>query len=85
MPLGEGYADAMKSKVADWKNAGGRPAGASTAAEFLHQFVLENIPWIHVDIAGVAEKKAATTLAPGGATGWGVMTLDRMIRNMFED
>ena len=85
MPLGKGYADAMKSKVADWKNAGGRPAGASTAAEFLHQFVLENIPWIHVDIAGVAEKKAATTLAPGGATGWGVMTLDRMIRNMFED
>lgn len=84
MPLGKGYANAMKSKVADWKNAGGRPAGASTAAEFLHQFVKEDMPWIHIDIAGVAELKSATKLAPGGATGWGVMSLDRMIRDMFE-
>ena len=84
MPLGTGYANAMKSKIADWKNAGGRPAGASTAAEFLHQFVQEDMPWIHIDIAGVAEQKAATMLAPGGATGWGVMALDRMIRDMFE-
>jgi len=84
MPLGKEYAEAIKSKKADWKNAGGPPAGASTAAEFLHQFVQEDMPWIHIDIAGVAEKKSATTLAPSGATGWGVMALDRMIRDMFE-
>jgi len=84
MPLGSGYADAMKSKVADWKNAGGRAAGASTAAEFLHQFVQEDMPWIHLDIAGVADQKTPTMLSPAGATGWGVMALDRMIRDMFE-
>ncbi|MDG2340610.1 MAG: leucyl aminopeptidase, partial [Paracoccaceae bacterium] len=67
-----------------WKNAGGRAGGASTAAEFLHQFVQEDVPWMHIDIAGVADNKSSTMLAPGGATGWGVMTLDRMIRDMFE-
>ncbi|MDG2259253.1 MAG: leucyl aminopeptidase [Paracoccaceae bacterium] len=84
MPLGAGYADAMKSKNADWKNAGGRAAGSCTAAEFLHQFVQEDMPWIHIDIAGVAELKTPSMLAPSGATGWGVMALDRMIRDMFE-
>jgi len=84
MPLGKAYADAMKSKLADWKNAGGRLAGSCTAAEFLHQFVKDETPWIHIDIAGVAHRKGGIDLAPGGATGWGVMTLDRMIRDMFE-
>ncbi|EPX81924.1 leucyl aminopeptidase [Salipiger mucosus] len=84
MPLGKAYDDMLKSPVADMKNVGGRPAGSITAAQFLGRFVKKETPWIHLDIAGVAHIKAGTALAPGGATGWGVMALDRMIRDRFE-
>lgn len=84
MPLGESYAKLLKSRIADVKNIGGRPAGATTAAEFLHRFVAEGTPWIHLDIAGVALLKSASTLAPAGATGWGVMALNRLVADQFE-
>ncbi len=85
MPLGQAYADQLKSQIADVKNVGGRPAGSITAAEFLHRFVREETPWIHLDIAGVAHVKSETTYAPKGATGWGVMALNRLVQNRFED
>ncbi|GAA6207605.1 leucyl aminopeptidase [Cognatishimia sp. WU-CL00825] len=85
MPLGKAYADQLKSRIADVKNVGGRPAGSITAAEFLHRFVKDDMPWIHLDIAGVAHVKTDTTYAPKGATGWGVMALNRLVQNRFED
>ena len=84
MPLGEGYAQELKSRVADVKNVGGRAGGAATAAEFLHRFVKDGTPWIHLDIAGVASLSSATALAPKGASGWGVRTIDRLIADRFE-
>ena len=42
------------------------------------------MPWAHLDIAGVALPPGETPLAPKGATGWGVMTLDRLVRDRFE-
>ena len=84
MPLGKAYADQLKSRIADVKNVGGRPAGSITAAEFLHRFVQDGTPWIHLDIAGVASVKADTAYAPKGATGWGVMALNRLVEDMFE-
>ena len=53
MPLGDEYADLIKSDIGDIKNTGGRFGGACTAAEFLHVFA-EDTPWIHLDIAGLA-------------------------------
>jgi len=53
MPLGDEYAEQIKSDIADIKNTGGRAGGASTAAEFLHVFA-EDTPWIHLDIAAMA-------------------------------
>ncbi len=53
MPLGDEYADLIKSDIADIKNTGGRFGGAVTAAEFLHAFAGDT-PWIHLDIAGLA-------------------------------
>lgn len=82
MPLGEGYDALLKSRIADMKNVGGREGGAVTAAQFLQRFIREGMPWIHLDIAGTALRKGATPLAPGGATGWGVMAIDRLIRDM---
>lgn len=85
LPLGKGYADIMKSQIADVKNSGGRPAGTITAAEFLHRFVQDGMAWVHLDIAGVASVKADTTYAPKGATGWGVLALNRLVADLLEE
>ncbi len=84
MPLGKGYAKQLKSRIADVKNVGGRPAGSITAAEFLHRFVKDGCPWIHLDIAGVASLSSDSDFAPKGATGWGVRALDRLVRDTLE-
>ncbi|MFT6674414.1 MAG: leucyl aminopeptidase [Sulfitobacter sp.] len=84
MPLGQAYDDLLKSRIADMKNIGGRPAGSVTAAQFLQRFVKKGTPWIHLDIAGVASVKGETALAPAGATGWGVAALNRLISDRFE-
>ncbi|MEN8837593.1 MAG: leucyl aminopeptidase, partial [Celeribacter marinus] len=82
LPLGASYDKQLKSDVADMKNVGGRPAGSITAAQYLQRFVKEGTPWIHLDIAGVAEVKAPTAMAPKGATGWGVLALNRLIDDL---
>jgi leucyl aminopeptidase len=84
LPLGQGYDDQLKSRIADMKNIGGRPAGSITAAQFLKRFVKDETPWIHLDIAGVASLKSESTLAPAGATGWGVAALNRLVADRFE-
>ena len=84
MPMGAAYDAKLKSRIADMKNVGGRDAGSITAAQFLKRFVKEDMPWIHLDIAGVASVKEETALAPAGSTGWGVMTLNRLIADGYE-
>jgi leucyl aminopeptidase len=84
MPMGPAYDEMLKSRIADMRNSTGRPAGSITAAQFLKRFVKDETPWIHLDIAGVALPPKDTTLAPKGATGWGVMALDRLVRDMLE-
>lgn len=84
LPLGKEYADQLKSRIADVKNVGGRPAGTITAAEFLHRFVKEGTRWCHIDIAGVASTSFDSPYAPKGASGWGVRALDRFIRDTCE-
>ncbi len=84
MPLGPAYDKQLESAKADFKHVGGRPAGAITAAQFLQRFIKDDVPWIHLDIAGVADVKQATALAPKGATGWGVRALNRLIAETCE-
>ena len=84
MPLSPAYDKLLKSRTADMKNSCGRPAGSSTAAQFLQRFVKKDTPWIHLDIAGVALLAGDSELAPKGATGWGVRALDRLIRDKYE-
>ena len=84
LPLGQAYDDLLKSRIADMKNVGGRTAGSITAAQFLQRFVKEGQPWIHLDIAGTASVKAETAYAPLGATGWGVMALNRFVADAYE-
>lgn len=84
MPMGDAYDAKLKSRIADMMNVGGRDGGAITAAQFLQRFVKPGMPWCHLDIAGTALLKADSTLAPKGATGWGVMALNRLIRDRYE-
>ena len=84
MPLGEAFDKQLKSNVADMMNVGGRPGGSVTAAQFLQRFVKPDCPWIHLDIAGVASVKSGTDFAPKGATGWGVLALNRLIADRYE-
>ena len=53
MPIGEEYAEGLKSNFADFANVAGREGGAITAACFLAKFT-EGLNWAHLDIAGVA-------------------------------
>ena len=85
MPLHDSFDRMLKSRIADMKNVGGRDAGAITAAQFLQRFVKPEIPWIHLDIAGVSLSDRDTELAPAGATGWGVRAVCRLIREHFEN
>ena len=83
MPLHENYDKLLKSNIADIKNVGGRAANAITAAQFLERFVEKDMPWIHLDIAGVASTASDSSLGPKGASGWGVRTLNRLINDYF--
>ena len=84
MPMGPAYDKMLKSQFGDIRNSVGRPAGSITAAQFLGRFVEDDVPWCHLDIAGVAAVKSETAYAPKGATGWGVMALNRLIADKFE-
>ncbi len=84
LPLGEGYDKQIKSDIADMKNVGdGRGAGSITAAQFLQRFVNE-IPWVHLDIAGVAWANKDSPCVPKGGTGFGVRLLDRFVADHCE-
>ena len=74
LPLEESYKSLIKSVIADMKNTGGRFGGAITAALLLKEFV-DDIKWIHLDIAGPARSKDSKS-----ATGFGTIGL----YNFFE-
>ncbi|MCF0106429.1 MAG: leucyl aminopeptidase family protein, partial [Holdemanella sp.] len=76
MPLDQRHHKALKcSLIADLINCvikPGKQAGCSVAAAFLEEFIEKNLPWIHLDIAGVA-------LYGGTGTGCMIETLVDMI------
>ncbi|MEZ5887857.1 MAG: leucyl aminopeptidase [Paracoccaceae bacterium] len=85
LPLSPAYDALLKSHIADMRNSVGRPAGSITAAQFLKRFVKDETPWCHIDIAGVALPATEQPLVgPKCASGWGVMTLNRLIADLCE-
>lgn len=84
MPLTDFHDDDLKSEIADLRQCA--PAGSGMwggrllpdalhAARFLSHFVPPSVPWVHLDIAGVAESAETRDLYTKGATGFGVLTL----------
>ena len=68
------YRAELDSTVADLKNLGGANAGASTAAEFLAHFA-GDVPWAHIDIAGVAATERPKGWKTRGMSGFGARLL----------
>jgi leucyl aminopeptidase len=79
LPLGDAYADLIKSDIGDIKNTGGRWGGAIIAAEFLHVFA-EDTPWIHLDIAGMAWVEDSRPFIAKGPSGIGVRSILEWVR-----
>jgi leucyl aminopeptidase len=81
LPLHEEYAEAIKGSYGDINNAvENRKAGAITAAEFLKRFT-GDVPWAHLDIAGMAWD-GGKAYAPKGGNGFGVRLLVELARSM---
>jgi leucyl aminopeptidase len=83
MPLDDAYDKQLRSDIADMKNVGGRPGGSITAAHFIQRFVNDR-PWAHLDIAGVAWATKDSAVTPKGATAFGVRLLDRLVAEHYE-
>jgi leucyl aminopeptidase len=85
LPLDEAYNKQISSDVADMQNITyEKGAGSITAAQFLQRFV-NNLPWAHLDIAGVANSKKDLELSAKGATGFGVRLLNQLVEDYYEE
>jgi leucyl aminopeptidase len=81
LPLAtEQYGERLEGAIADLKNSGTRAAGTIFAGLFLHRFVGEDIPWAHLDIAGVAWSDEANAEHAKGGTGVPARTLLAWLR-----
>jgi len=79
LPLHPDYARRVEGRYADLTNAPAkREAGSITAAEFLRRFT-GDLPWAHLDIAGVAWDSDRSYAAKGG-NGFGVRLLAALAR-----
>ena len=87
LPLGPEYDSEINSPRADMKNIGStRYGGSIQAAQFLQRFIKGNIPWAHLDIAGVTWSMKNTQngfneLHAQGATAFGVRLIDQFLKN----
>jgi len=84
LPLGPAYDRLIESRFADIKNTGGRLGGSITAGQFLQRFV-NDVPWAHLDIAGMAFGGGHTATSNSWAPGFGVALLDRLVRDHYEN
>ena len=67
------------------KNIGSRFGGSITAAQFIKRFVNNNIPWAHIDIAGVTwlmsnNGAIFSKISSPGATAFGIRLIDNFLK-----
>jgi leucyl aminopeptidase len=82
LPLDEEYFELIEGGDSDIKNSSGTPqASTIVGATFLKQFVMNEVPWAHIDIAGTAwdEKGPNRSLQ---ATGFGIRLVLDYLENL---
>jgi len=83
LPLDDEYFEIIKSTDADMKNSAGvAKASPIVGATFLKQFVNDETPWAHLDIAGVSDWDNEMPYCPAGASGFGVRLLIEYLRGL---
>ncbi|MEL7428504.1 MAG: leucyl aminopeptidase [Pseudomonadota bacterium] len=83
LPLHEEYDKMIDTKNADMKNTGGRYAGSITAGQFLQRFV-NDVPWVHIDVAGTAMGSPNNEYNQSWGSGYGVRLLNRLVADYYE-
>ncbi len=73
LPLIDEYVADMDSWYADFQNSSSAEGSLVKSGLFLREFA--TVPWVHLDIAGTAYYRKATSYAPRGATGASHATL----------
>jgi leucyl aminopeptidase len=81
LPLHPNHFKQIESPIADIKNSGAGNPGASIGAAVVATFIDEDLPWVHLDIAGVDWLEADIDVAPKGSQGWGVRFMDQFVRD----
>jgi leucyl aminopeptidase len=82
LPLDEEYFELIKGSDSDLRNSAGKPLASSiVGGTFLKQFVMNEVPWAHIDIAGTATLEKGPS---GGqeATGFGVRLVLDYLQNL---
>ena len=79
MPMGDVFDRKIDSHIADVKNLGSGYGMAITGAQFLARFV-DNIPWAHIDMAGLEVDKTKVI-----GSGYGVMLLHKFVQEYYEE
>jgi leucyl aminopeptidase len=82
LPVWDEHREFMRSSIADILNSNPkRSAHPIQGAAFLSYFVDKDVPWAHLDIAGVANVDEHPVTGPG-ASGWGVRLLHDLVAGM---
>ena len=82
LPVWDAHRDFMRSPIADIPNSNPtRAAHPIQGAAFLSSFVDPDVPWAHLDIAGVANVDEHP-ITGAGASGWGVRLLHDLVAGM---
>jgi leucyl aminopeptidase len=95
LPIADAHREDLRSDIADLRQCVPAARGeggwhgrflpdASHGAAFLRDFA-GDVPWAHLDIAGVDTAEAPHALGPAGPTGFGVRLLDALVRAWFEE
>jgi leucyl aminopeptidase len=85
LPVNDDYRDMMRGTVSDVVNSNLKSAGAaSAAAGFLTFFCKPDVPYAHIDMAGLSHSKADEYTIEG-PSGWGVRLLTQFVSSRMEN
>jgi len=81
-PLYEDFLPRVTTHFAELKNESGKPPYTISAGLFLKQFVEEDRPWLHLDIAGCDSTNSAWGYVTRGATGISTRSVIELLRRI---
>ncbi len=79
MPIDEEYRENVLSEIATAKNTSFREGSACSSASFVKLWA-EDVPFVHIDIAGTAWTTKPPAYLEGGATGFGVRLMVQALK-----